>query len=432
MDRKFIRLSLGGIRDEAEIRGFRRTYIGALPGMIIQTLRRVETRNPIFMLDEVDKLGRDFRGDPAAALLEVLDPEQNNEFRDHYLDVPFDLSEVLFITTANELDPIPSPLRDRMEIIMLSGYTDQEKVEIARQYLVPRQMRENGLRSGEIQFTRDALYLLVRDYTREAGVRNLERAIGTVTRKAAIRIAEGHKGHTRVTGTAVLKALGHPRFGYRDELSQRTDLPGVAVGLSVTPFGGEVLFVEATQMPGHSGFQYTGQLGEVMQESARAAFSYIRSRAKVMGIPEDYFEKHDIHLHVPAGAVPKDGPSAGVTMATALSSLLSQRPVRSDVAMTGEITLRGQVLPVGGIKDKILAAHRLGVGTVILPRRNSPDLEDVPEEVRKNMAFVLAERVEEVLEAALVPTSEREPRAAVLPPKSTNAAGGSLSAPPKH
>jgi ATP-dependent Lon protease len=374
-----------------------------MPGRIIQTMRRIESRNPVFMLDEIDKLGRDFRGDPASALLEVLDPEQNNEFRDHYLDVPFDLSEVLFITTANELDPIPGPLRDRMEIIGLSGYTEQEKIQIAKRYLVPRQIRENGLRSNEIQLTTKALQLLIRDYTREAGVRNLERAIGGVARKVVIKVAEGHSGTTRVTPAAVREILGHPRFGYHEEISERTDIPGVATGLSVTAFGGDVLFVEATQMPGGKSFQYTGQLGEVMQESARAAFSYIRSQAKALDIPDDYFEKHDIHLHVPAGAVPKDGPSAGVTMATALASLIARRPVRSNVAMTGEITLRGQVLPVGGIKDKILAAHRFGVDTVILPKRNEPDLEDVPEEVRKAMVFVMAERVEDVLQAALLP-----------------------------
>jgi ATP-dependent Lon protease len=403
MGRKFIRMSLGGVRDEAEIRGFRRTYIGAMPGRVIQTLRRIESRNPVIMLDEVDKLGRDFRGDPASALLEVLDPEQNHEFRDHYLDVAFDLSEVLFITTANELDPIPGPLRDRMEIITLSGYTEMEKVQIARRYLVPRQIRENGLLSNEIQVTVKALEMLIRDYTREAGVRSLERVIGTVARKVVTKVAEGYEGRTRVTPALVRNVLGHPRFGYQEEISQRTDLAGVATGLSVTAIGGDVLFVEATQMPGGKQFQYTGQLGEVMQESARAAFSYIRSKAQALFIPDDYFDKHDIHLHVPAGAVPKDGPSAGVTMATALASLISQRPVRSNIAMTGEITLRGQVLPVGGIKDKVLAAHRFGVTTVILPRRNEPDLEDVPEEIRKQMKFVLAERVDDVLSAALMP-----------------------------
>ncbi len=407
MDRKFIRMSLGGVRDEAEIRGFRRTYIGAMPGRVIQTLRRIESRNPIIMLDEIDKLGRDFRGDPASALLEVLDPEQNNEFRDHYLDVAFDLSDVLFITTANELEPIPGPLRDRMEIIGLSGYTEQEKVQIAKRYLAPRQVRENGLRGSEIQFTEESLRLLIRDYTREAGVRSLEREIGSIARKIVTKVAEGHTGKSRITPTAVRKILGHPRFGYREEISERTDMPGVATGLAVTAIGGDVLFVEATQMPGGKGFQVTGQLGEVMQESARAAFSYIRSQAKLLNVADNYFETHDIHLHIPAGAVPKDGPSAGVTMATALASLLSQRPVRSNVAMTGEITLRGQVLPVGGIKDKVLAAHRLGVDTVILPKRNEPDLEDVPPEVRKQLKFILAERVTDVWRAALSPAPRK-------------------------
>lgn len=409
MDRKFIRLSLGGIRDEAEIRGFRRTYIGAMPGRMIQTLRRTETRNPVIMLDEIDKLGRDFRGDPASALLEVLDPEQNNEFRDHYLDVAFDLSQVLFITTANELEPIPGPLRDRMEVIGLSGYTEQEKLGIAMQYLVPRQIRENLLREGELDYTREAVQVIVRDYTREAGVRGLEREIGRIARKTATRIAEGVEASAHIDADAVRTILGHPRFGYREEIDERTNRPGVATGLAVTAIGGDVLFVEVAQMPGGKGFQYTGQLGEVMQESARAAFSYIRSQAKMLGIDQKHFDTHDIHLHVPAGAVPKDGPSAGVTMATALASLLSNRPVRKNVAMTGEITLRGQVLPVGGIKDKILAAHRLGVDTVIIPRRNSPDLEDVPEDVRQALQFVLAEYVEDVLAAALEPLPGGQP-----------------------
>ena len=406
MERKFTRMSLGGVRDEAEIRGFRRTYIGAMPGRIIQTLRRVETRNPVIMLDEIDKIGRDFRGDPSAALLEVLDPEQNHEFRDHYLDVPFDLSEVLFITTANELDPIPPPLRDRMEIIALSGYTEQEKLQIASRYLVPRQIRENGLKPNEVQFTQDALQALIRDYTREAGVRNLERAIGSVVRKVATRIAEGEVKRVRVTPAAVRKMLGKPRFGYGEELASRTELPGVAIGLSVTAFGGDVLFVEATHMPGSKGFQYTGQLGEVMQESARAAFSYVRAHADDLGISPDYFKKHDIHLHVPAGAVPKDGPSAGITMVTALASLMTGRTVKHNVAMTGEITLRGKVLPVGGIKDKVLAAHRFGVDTVILPVRNQPDLDDLPDDVREALTFILVDDVKEVLEAALTLKSE--------------------------
>jgi ATP-dependent Lon protease len=401
MGRKFIRMSLGGVRDEAEIRGFRRTYVGAMPGRIIQTIRRAESINPLMMLDEIDKLGRDFRGDPASALLEVLDPEQNHEFRDHYLDVAVDLSEVLFITTANELEPIPGPLRDRMEIIHLSGYTEQEKVQIAKQYLVPRQIRENGLRADEITFTDDALLQLIRDYTREAGVRTLEREVGRAARKVVTKVAEGGTEPVVVDEENLHEMLGNPRYGYREEIEERTDRPGVATGLAWTPVGGEVLFVEAAQMPGGKGFQYTGQLGEVMQESARTALSYIRSQAKDLRIDSKLFESNDIHLHVPAGAVPKDGPSAGITMAVALASLLTGRPVRSNVAMTGEITLRGKVLPVGGIKDKVLAAHRLGVDTVIIPRKNENDLEDLPEEVRDDLTFILADTVGEVLDAAL-------------------------------
>jgi ATP-dependent Lon protease len=411
MGRKFIRMSLGGVRDEAEIRGFRRTYVGAMPGRFIQTLRRVESINPVIMLDEIDKLGRDFRGDPASALLEVLDPEQNHEFRDHYLDVAVDLSEVLFITTANELEPIPGPLRDRMEIIQLSGYTEQEKVQIAKQYLVPRQIRENGLRPEEIEFTEDALFTIVRDYTREAGVRTLEREIGRAARKVVTRIAEGTSEKVTIDRPNLRELLGNPRYGYREEIEERTDRPGVATGLAWTPVGGEVLFVEAARMPGSKGFQYTGQLGEVMQESARTALSYIRSQAQSLKIDETLFEKNDIHLHVPAGAVPKDGPSAGVTMAVALASLLTARPVKSNVAMTGEITLRGKVLPVGGIKDKVLAAHRLGVDTVIIPRKNENDLEDLPDEVRDHLQFVLAETVDEVLASALEPEAVASPAA---------------------
>ncbi|MBK8020355.1 MAG: endopeptidase La [Chloroflexi bacterium] len=401
MERKFIRMSLGGVRDEAEIRGFRRTYIGAMPGRIVQTIRRVESRNPIIMLDEIDKLGRDFRGDPASALLEVLDPEQNNEFRDHYLDIAFDLSEVIFITTANELDPIPGPLRDRMEIIQLSGYTETEKIAIAQQYLVPRQLRENGLRKDEVTVTEAALQDIIRDFTREAGVRTLEREIGRAMRKIVTQIAEGANEQVEIDPKEVRKLLGKPRFGYRTELEERTDRPGVATGLAWTPFGGDVLFVEATQMPGGKGFQYTGQLGEVMQESARIALSVVRSKAATFGLAEDHFDKHDIHLHVPQGAVPKDGPSAGVTMTVALASLLEGRPVRSNVAMTGEITLRGLVLPVGGIKDKVLAAHRLGVDTVILPKKNANDIDDIPEEVRNKLRFIMVDNIDQALEAAL-------------------------------
>jgi ATP-dependent Lon protease len=408
MGRKFIRLSLGGVRDEAEIRGFRRTYIGAMPGNIIQTIRRGETRNPVVMLDEIDKLGRDFRGDPASALLEVLDPEQNSTFRDHYLDVPFDLSEVLFITTANELEPIPGPLRDRMEIIGLSGYTEHEKLAIAQQYLVPRQIRENGLLEGELNFSDGAIEQIIRDYTREAGVRNLEREIGRAARKVVTRIAEKKRKRVKVDSKMIPELLGKVKFGYRTELEERTDLPGVATGLAWTPVGGDVLFVEVTRMQGGKGFQYTGKLGEVMQESARIALSYIRSKARALGIDPEFFNSSDIHLHVPSGAVPKDGPSAGVTIATAIASQLSGRKTRSDVAMTGEITLHGKVLPVGGIKDKVLAAHRIGVDTVILPRRNEPDLDDVPQEIRKQMRFVLVDTIDDVLEAALLPADSQD------------------------
>ncbi len=406
LGRKFIRQSLGGVRDEAEIRGHRRTYIGALPGRIIQALRRVESKNPVFMLDEVDKLGTDFRGDPAAALLEVLDPEQNCEFRDHYLDVPFDLSRVMFITTANLLDPIPAPLRDRMEILKLSGYTETEKVHIAQGYLIPRQLRENGLRADELSFTDGALRQIIRDYTREAGVRNLEREIGRVCRKVVTRIAEGSTEPVRVTARDVSAFLKKPR--YFPETALRTQLPGVATGLSVTVAGGDLIFCEATKMPGQKGFTVTGQLGEVMKESAQAALSYVRSKAAELGIPEDLFDKTDIHLHVPAGAVPKDGPSAGVTIATALVSLLTGRRVRDDVGMTGEITLRGQLLPVGGIKEKVLAAHRAGLKTVILPKQNQKDLDDVHEEVRESLKFILAERVDDVFEAALLPDGREQ------------------------
>ena len=400
LGRKFIRQSLGGVRDEAEIRGHRRTYIGALPGRIIQALQRVGSKNPVFMLDEVDKLGTDFRGDPAAALLEVLDPEQNREFRDHYLDVPFDLSRVMFITTANWLDPIPFPLRDRMEILELAGYTEMEKVRIAQGYLIPRQLRENGLRPAELSFTTSALRKTIRDYTHEAGVRNLEREIGSTCRKVVTRIAEGNEEPVRVTMRDVPRLLGKPH--YFPETALRTQLPGVATGLGVTVAGGDLMFFEATKMPGGKGFTVTGQLGDVMRESAQAALSYVRSKASELGIPEDIFDKIDIHLHVPAGAVPKDGPSAGVTIATALVSLLTGRKVCDDVGMTGEITLRGQVLPVGGIKEKVLAAHRAGLKIVILPKQNARDLEDVPQEVRKSVEFVLVEQVDDVFEVALV------------------------------
>jgi ATP-dependent Lon protease len=399
LGRKFIRMSLGGVRDEAEIRGHRRTYIGALPGRIIQTIRRAGSKNPVIMLDEVDKIGADWRGDPSSALLEVLDPEQNREFRDHYLDVAFDLSQVMFITTANILDTIPGPLRDRMEILRLSGYTDEEKVHIAKGYLVPRQIRENGLRDSEIAFTDDAIRTVIHDYTREAGVRSLERQVGAVCRKVATRVAEGRTESVVVEADQVSEYLGKPVYFF--EAAERCDLPGVATGLSVTAVGGDILFIEATKMPGQKGLTITGQLGDVMKESAQAALSYVRSQAERLEFDKDFFSKNDIHIHVPAGAVPKDGPSAGVTIATALASLLSGRLVRADVGMTGEVTLRGQVLPVGGIKEKVLAAHRAGLGTVILPRRNEKDLEDLPDGVRDEMNFILVDRVDEVLEAAL-------------------------------
>jgi ATP-dependent Lon protease len=403
LGRKFVRISLGGVRDEAEIRGHRRTYIGAMPGRILQALRRIETHNPVFMLDEVDKLSFDFHGDPASALLEVLDPEQNSEFRDHYLEVPFDLSQVMFITTANTLETIPAPLLDRMEIIQIAGYTEREKMAIARNYLIPRQLRENGLRTTEIEFTDEGIQTIIRQYTREAGVRNLEREIGAVCRKIVTRLSEGKDGQPAIQGDLVREYLGRPHYLGSEELMMRTAIPGVATGLAWTPVGGEVLFIEATRMPGSKGFQITGSLGNVMQESARAALSFVRSRAEQLGLDPDFFEKSDIHLHIPAGATPKDGPSAGVTMATALVSLLSGRAIRPDIGMTGEITLRGQVLPVGGIKEKILAAHRVGIKTVILPRRNEIDLEDLPKEVRDTLVFVLVDTVDEVLKSALEP-----------------------------
>ncbi len=401
MGRKFFRTSLGGMRDEAEIRGHRRTYIGAMPGRILQALRRVESRNPVFMLDEVDKLVFDFHGDPASALLEVLDPEQNAEFRDHYLEVAFDLSQVMFITTGNSLESIPGPLRDRMEIIRLSGYTEREKIAIAQEYLIPRQVKENGLRPEEVVFTKDALQSIIRSYTREAGVRNLEREIGGVCRKVVTKIAEGKADQIEITPEQVREYLGQPSYFGTEEIAERTSVPGVATGLAWTPVGGDILFIEATSMPGGKGFQVTGSLGNVMQESASAALSYVRSRSESLGLDSDFFENSDIHLHVPTGAQPKDGPSAGVTMATALVSLVCGCPVRADVGMTGEITLRGQVLPVGGIKEKVLAAHRSRLKTVILPARNEADLEDLPEEVRKEIDFVYAETVDDVLNAAL-------------------------------
>ncbi len=410
MGREFIRISLGGVHDEAEIRGHRRTYIGAMPGRILQALRRIESRNPVFMLDEVDKLGSDFRGDPSSALLEVLDPEQNREFRDHYLEVAFDLSQVMFITTANWLETIPGPLLDRMEVIQLSGYTELEKLAIARQYLMPRQLRENGLREGELTILDEALHKIIRSYTREAGVRNLEREIGRLCRKAATKIAEGAQSSIEVNSEVASEFLGKPRFLGAEEMAERTSLPGVAAGLAWTPTGGEVLFIEATAMPGGKQFMLTGSLGQVMQESARAGLSYVRSISGELGIADKFWASHDIHVHLPSGAVPKDGPSAGVTMAVALASLATGRPVRHDVGMTGEITLRGKVLPIGGLKEKVLAAHRAGLHRVILPRRNEQDLEDVPVEVKEQMTFILADTVADVLKASLEPRRRKAAR----------------------
>jgi ATP-dependent Lon protease len=404
LGRKFIRLSLGGIRDEAEIRGHRRTYIGSLPGRIIQGLRNAGSNNPLFMLDEIDKLGADFRGDPSSALLEVLDPEQNNTFQDHYLDVPFDLSKVMFVTTANLLEPIPPPLRDRMEVIELVGYTEEDKLQIARQHLIPKQLKENGVTADNIRFADEALVHLIRHYTREAGLRNLEREIGSLCRKVARAITEGKTEPVAVTSEKVHELLGAERFF--SEVAERTQDPGVAVGLVWTPMGGDIIFIEATKMTGKKGLTLTGHLGEVMKESAQAALSHIRSRAERYGLNADFFENLDLHIHVPAGAVPKDGPSAGVTIATALASLLTGRLVRHDLAMTGEITLRGRVLPVGGVKEKVLGARRAGITTVILPKRNEKDLEEVPESIRQEMHFHFVDTIDEVLALALEPRGE--------------------------
>ena len=401
MDRKFVRASLGGVRDEAEIRGHRRTYIGAMPGRILQSLRRIESRNPVFMLDEIDKLTFDFHGDPASALLEVLDPEQNSEFRDNYLEVAYDLSQVFFITTANTLETVPGPLLDRMEIIALSGYTEREKIAIAKGYLIPRQIRENSLRVKEISFTDDALQKIIREYTREAGVRNLERKIGAVCRKVGTRLAERKLKKAKIGAEVVEEYLDHPMYFGTEELNRRISIPGVVPGLAWTPYGGDVLFVEATSMPGGKGFQVTGSIGNVMNESARAALSYVRSRASALGLDDEFFNKSDIHMHIPSGATPKDGPSAGVTMATALVSLVSGRKVKPNVGMTGEITLRGQVLPIGGVKEKVLAAHRNGLKTIILPKYNEQDVEDVPDEIKDTMKFVYVETVDDVLSSAL-------------------------------
>jgi ATP-dependent Lon protease len=399
LGREFVRISVGGVRDESEIRGHRRTYIGAMPGTIIRALRDAESKNPVFLIDEIDKMGSDFRGDPASAMLEVLDPEQHSTFRDHYLDLPFDLSKVLFITTANQLETIPAPLLDRMDVIHLSGYTEDEKLGIARKYLVPKQLDAHGLNSKQVTISEGALRTVIREYTREAGVRNLDRQIAALARKAARRVAEGKaRGTARIDGRRVRSWLGPRRFA--GDVRRRTSDPGVATGLAVTAVGGDVLFIEASAYPGEGRLTVTGQLGEVMQESAQAALSWVRSHTDALGVDPEWFAQHDIHVHVPAGAVPKDGPSAGITMVTAIVSLVTGRPVSEDVAMTGEVTLSGQVLGIGGVRDKVLAAQRAGVHTVVLPRENEPDLEDLPNEATKELEFVLADHVDQVLTAA--------------------------------
>jgi ATP-dependent Lon protease len=409
LGRKFVRISLGGVHDEAEIRGHRRTYIGALPGQIIQGIRRAETKDPVFMLDEIDKVGRDFRGDPSSALLEALDPEQNATFRDNYLDVPFDLSKVLFITTANMLDPIAEPLRDRMEIIELQGYTEEEKVHIAFQYLIPRQIEENGITPAQIEFPEEAVSNIIRHYTREAGVRNLERNIGTVCRKQARRLAEGKSEKLVVTDAVVHEFLGGIKVRSEGEIAERTKRAGVVVGLAWTPSGGDILFVEASAMKGKGNLSITGQIQDVMRESMQAGLSWVRSNAALLGIQEDFFEKHDIHIHVPAGAIPKDGPSAGVTIVTALVSLLTSRPVRPLLAMTGEITLSGNVLPIGGVKEKVLAAKRAGVHDIILPAENKTNVEeDLTPEQLENVDIHYVKLISEVLELALPSTPRQE------------------------
>jgi ATP-dependent Lon protease len=399
MGRKFVRISLGGVRDEAEIRGHRRTYVGALPGRIIQGLKKANSNNPVFMLDEVDKIGMDFRGDPSSALLEVLDPEQNYSFSDHYIDVPFDLQKVMFITTANVLDTIPPALRDRMEVLELPGYSEDQKLMIAKEFLIPKQINEHGLTPDYIEFQDAAIQAIINSYTREAGVRNLEREIAAACRGVAKDVAQDINDKVTVTPEILHKFLGPVKFF--PEVAERTSEPGVATGLAWTPTGGDIIFVEATKMRGEKSLNLTGQLGDVMKESAQAALAYVRTKAKELGIEEDFFEKHDIHIHVPAGAIPKDGPSAGVTMLVALTSLLKNKPVRNDVAMTGEITLRGLVLPVGGIKEKVLAAMRAGIRTVILPQKNEKDLEEIPERIRKEMNFQFIHRMDEAIRLAL-------------------------------
>jgi ATP-dependent Lon protease len=399
LGRKFMRISLGGIRDEAEIRGHRRTYVGALPGRVVQGIKKAGSNNPVFMLDEVDKIGMDFRGDPSSALLEVLDPEQNFSFSDHYLEVPFDLSKVMFIATANLLDPVPAALKDRMEVLELPGYTEEEKAMIARQFIIPKELNEHGLNADQLAFDDEAVKLVVRSYTKEAGVRNMEREIAAVCRSVARDVAEGKTEKTNVTADDIHKYLGHIKF--YSEIAERTKYSGIATGLAWTSTGGDIIFVEATKMPGKGNLSLTGQLGDVMKESAQAALSYIRSKTQDFHIPEDFFEKQDLHIHVPQGAIPKDGPSAGITMMVALVSLLTDKPVRNDVAMTGEITLRGLVLPIGGVKEKVLAARRAGIKSVMLPKMNEKDLEEVPETVKENMNFKFIERVDEAVEYSL-------------------------------
>ena len=410
MDRKFVRVSLGGMRDEAEIRGHRRTYIGALPGQIMQGLRRAESKNPVFILDEIDKLGMDFRGDPASALLEVLDPEQNSTFRDHYVDLPFDLSEVLFITTANVLDPIPPALRDRMEVLELPGYTEEEKLLIATEHLLGRQIENHGLTAEQVRFTEEALRAVIRGYTREAGVRNLEREIGALCRKVARRRAEGDESPVEIGADVVVEMLGAPKH-LDEEVAQRTRRPGVAIGLAWTPVGGDVLFVESRRMSGSGTLTLTGHLGDVMKESARAALSWLRANASRYGVDPAFYGEAEVHLHVPSGAIPKDGPSAGVTMVAALVSELTGRPVRGDLAMTGEITLSGNVLPVGGIKEKVLAARRLGIVEVILPKQNEKHVnEDLSEDLRREIDVHYVSMIDEVLDLALLPAPPAPPR----------------------
>jgi ATP-dependent Lon protease len=402
LGRTFIRISLGGVRDEAEIRGHRRTYVGALPGRIIQSMKKAGFNNPVFMLDEIDKLGMDFRGDPSSALLEVLDPEQNYAFSDHYLEVPFDLSNVFFITTANVIDSIPPALRDRLEVLELPGYTELEKLHIARTYLVRRQIEEHGLTEDSLSISDDAIRLIIQEYTREAGVRNLEREIAAICRGVARKIAEGSITHMDIEKTDVPEFLGLQKYFF--DIAERITMPGIATGLAWTSSGGDILFIEATKMDGSKGLIITGQLGDVMRESAQAALSYVRANALALGIKPDFYKKMDIHVHIPEGSIPKDGPSAGLTMACALTSLLTGKLVRSDIAMTGEITLRGKVLPIGGLKEKVLAAKRAGICTVMLPRLNKKDLDETPDAVKADMDFIFVDRIDEAIKAALAPT----------------------------